>query len=221
MTRTIGIGVIGMGWMGMVHSRSYSQIPDRFPEINAKPRLVICADEVESRLLEAQTRFGFERCTTDWRAVIDDLEVEVVNLAAPNHLHLEIATAAAKAGKHIFCEKPVGRNPQETSEIEQAARRAQVLTFVGYNYRWAPLVQHAKGLLKEGRLGDLTHFRGRFLAGYGSNPQGVLSWRFKRELAGLGTLGDLMSHVIDMLSLRMAPAAPWKHAGWSRARCAS
>jgi predicted dehydrogenase len=205
MTQTIGIGVIGMGWMGMVHSRSYLQIPDRFQEINAQPRLVICADEVESRLQEAQARFGFDRCTTDWRAVIADPKVEVVNLAAPNHLHLEIAKAAAEAGKHIFCEKPVGRNPQETFEIEQAARRAQVLTFVGYNYRWAPLVQYAKELIRKGELGDLTHFRGRFFAGYGRNPQGVLSWRFKRELAGLGTLGDLMSHVVDMAHFIAGP----------------
>ena len=150
MTRTIGIGVIGMGWMGEVHSRSYRAIPDRFHESGIVPRLVVCADPVEARAQAAQQRFGFERYTTDWRAVIADPAVEVVNVAAPNGLHLEINRAAAQAGKHILCEKPVGKDPQETIQSATAAREAGVLTFVGYNYRWAPLVQYARQLIAEG-----------------------------------------------------------------------
>ncbi|MCZ6680533.1 MAG: Gfo/Idh/MocA family oxidoreductase [Candidatus Poribacteria bacterium] len=205
MKRTIGIGVIGMGWMGTVHSRAYRQVSDRFQESGIQPNLVICGDEVEARGREAQERFGFARCTTDWQRVIADPDVEVVNIAAPNSMHLEIAQAAAEAGKHIFCEKPVGRNPQETAEIARVARRANVLTFVGYNYRWAPVVQYARQLILEGKLGRLTHYRGRFFAGYASNPHGVLSWRFQREFAGLGTLGDLMSHVVDMAHMIAGP----------------
>jgi predicted dehydrogenase len=116
-----------------------------------------------------------------------------------------MAKASAKAGKHIFCEKPVGRSPEETAAIEQAAREAGVLTFVGYNYRWAPLVQYARKLIQEGRLGKLTHYRGRFFAGYATNPQGVLSWRFQQELGGLGASGDLLSHVIDMAHMIAGP----------------
>ena len=205
MTRTIGIGVIGMGWMGTVHSRSYRQIPIRFQDCDIRPRLVICADEVEARAREAQALLGFERYTADWKQVIADPEVELVNITAPNNMHLEIARAAAEAGKHIFCEKPVGRNPQETAAIEDAARQAGVLTCVGYNYRWTPLVQYARQLIEEGRLGRLTHYRGRFFAGYASNPHAVLSWRFQREVAGLGTLGDLMSHVVDMAQMIAGP----------------
>src|SRR5688572_9851394 len=122
MTRTIGIGVIGMGWMGDVHSRSYAQIPARFRNGGIRPRLVVCADDVAQRAREAQEQLGFERWTADWRAVIADPEVEVVNIATPNVLHHEIALAAAAAGKHIFCEKPVGRDPRETAEIAVAAR---------------------------------------------------------------------------------------------------
>jgi predicted dehydrogenase len=144
MTHTIGIGVIGMGWMGEVHSRSYRAIPDRFYESGIFPRLVVCADPVEARAQSAQQRFGFERYTTDWREVIANPEVEVVNVAAPNGMHLEINQAAARAGKHILCEKPVGKDPQETIRSAAAAREAGVLTFVGYNYRWAPLVQYAR-----------------------------------------------------------------------------
>src|SRR5688500_17563133 len=102
MARTIGIGVIGMGWMGEVHSRSYRAIPDRFHESGIQPQLIVCADAVEVRARAAQQRFGFERWTTDWRSVIADPAVEVVNVAAPNGMHLEINRAAAAAGKHIL-----------------------------------------------------------------------------------------------------------------------
>ena len=125
----------------------------------------MCADEVEARANQAESLFGFERYTTDWRQVISDSDVEVVNITAPNFMHLEIVRAAAAAGKHIFCEKPVGRNPQETTDIEEAAREAGVLSFVGYNYRWAPLVQYASQLIQQGRLGELTHYRGPLLSG--------------------------------------------------------
>ena len=205
MTQTIGVGVIGMGWMGLVHSRAYRQIADRFSGRGIRAKLVVCADEVEARAREAHERFGFERFATDWQQVVSDSEVQVVNITTPNYLHLEMVQAAAAAGKHVFCEKPVGRTPEETAEIERVARDAGVLTGVGYNYRWAPLVQYAKHLIEQGKLGTLTHYRGRFLVDYGSNPNGVLSWRFQRELAGSGTLGDLMSHVIDMANMLAGP----------------
>ncbi len=205
MSQTIGIGIIGMGWMGNVHARCYGQVNDRFPDLSLKPRLVICADEVEARAREGKERFGFERSTAEWQQVVADPEVEALDITTPNNLHLEIVRAAAAAGKHIYCEKPVGRSPEETAEIEHAARQAAVKTFVGYNYRWAPLVQHARKLIEKGELGKLTHYRGRFFVGYASNPHGVLSWRFRRDLAGLGCLGDLMSHVVDMARMIAGP----------------
>lgn len=118
--RTIGIGVIGMGWMGETHSRAYNQLADRFFEADFRPRLVICADTVEARAQAAQARFGFGASTTDWHAVIDHPEVEVVDVTAPNGMHLEINRAVAAAGKHLACEKPVGRfqrrNPANQAE---------------------------------------------------------------------------------------------------------
>lgn len=204
MPRTIGIGVIGMGWMGQTHSRSYNQINDRFYDADFRPRLVICADNEAARAAEAQQRFGFEQHSTDWQDVIRHPEVEVVNVTAPNGLHLAINRAAAAAGKHIYCEKPVGRFPEETIASYEAARAAGVLTFVGYNYRWAPLVQYARQLIEAGELGTLTHYHGRFLNGYAGNPLGFLTWRFKQD-QGLGTLGDLMSHAIDMAHMLVGP----------------
>jgi predicted dehydrogenase len=206
MTRTIGIGVIGMGWMGMTHSQSYRQIPVYFQDSDLQPRLVICADEVEARAKKAQTVHDFEQFTTDWREVVNHPDIEVVNIATPNSQHVEIAEAVAAAGKHIFCEKPVGRNAKETAAIERAAREAGVYSFVGFNYRWSPLVQYAREMIASGKLGTITHYRGRFFSMYGSNPHSVLSWRFERETAGLGTLGDLMSHVYDMAHMLVGPA---------------
>ena len=194
----LGIGVIGMGWMGHVHSRAYSLAPQRFPESNLQPRLVICSDNVAERASTAKRLLGFETATTDWRDVIAHPQVQIVSIATPNQLHVEIVAAAAAAGKHIFCEKPVGRRPAETAEIEAIARGAGVLTFVGYNYRWAPLVLQAKSLIDGGELGALTQYRGRFFSMYGSDPLGLLSWRFDSEIAGYGVLGDIMAHVTDM-----------------------
>lgn len=205
MASKIGIGIIGMGWMGMVHGRAYHQVRQRFPESGLLPELVVCADDVAARCGQARNMLGFTRTTTDWREIMDDPEVSVVNITAPNHLHLDMVRAAAKAGKHVFCEKPVGRNPEETAEIARTAAKAGVLTWVGYNYRWAPLVQHTGSLVADGVLGDITHYRGRFFAGYASHPDGVLSWRFRREDAGSGALGDLMSHVTDMGHLLAGP----------------
>ncbi len=205
MASKIGIGIIGMGWMGGVHGRAYHQVRQRFPESSLQPELVICADDAAKRCDQAQGMLGFARTTTNWRDVTDDPDVSVVNITAPNHLHLDMVRAAAASGKHIFCEKPVGRSPAETAEIARTASDAGVLTWVGYNYRWAPLVQHARNLIGEGALGRITHYRGRFFAGYASHPDGVLSWRFRRRDAGSGALGDLMSHVVDMAHMLAGP----------------
>ena len=126
MTKEIGIGVIGMGWMGQAHSRSYKQIPLRFPEGEVNPRLIICSDNVAERAKQAQNIIGFAESTTTWQDVIAHPDVEIVNITTPNKLHLEIVRAAAAAGKHIFCEKPVGRTPQETAEVARIARKALV-----------------------------------------------------------------------------------------------
>jgi len=140
----IGVAVIGMGWMGEVHSRSYRALADRFPDAPFRPRLVACDDAVEERVSAAKDRFGFEKAVTDWRAVIFDQAVRAVSVTALNGMHLEINRAAAVAGKHVLRERPVGREPTETLASAAAAREAKILTFVGYNYRWAPLVQYTR-----------------------------------------------------------------------------
>ncbi len=200
-----GLGVIGMGWMGETHSRAFGQVGDRFWKAGLKARLVVCADADPHRAEQAQQRFGFESWTEEWRAVMENPAVDVVSIAAPNFMHLELAQAAATAGKHIFCEKPVGRSVVETRRIARAVEQAGVNSAVGFNYRWVPLVQYAQELVATGALGDLTHFRGRFFSMYGHNPLSQLSWRFNQEQAGFGALGDLLSHVIDMALFMAGP----------------
>lgn len=203
MTGEIRIGLIGFGWMGQAHSRSYRNIPVYFPESGIRPRLVVVADNVAGRVELAQTNFGFENGTEDWRQIIERDDIDVVDITAPNAMHQELVEAAAAAGKHIFCEKPVGIEPQATAAIEAAGRRSGAITGCGYNYRWAPMVQYTKQLIEQGRFGKLTHYRGRFFSMYGRDRLGVLSWRFLQEEAGHGALTDIMSHAVD-LALHLA-----------------
>ncbi len=194
----VGIAVIGFGWMGQAHSRSYARIPSLFPDRPADPELVICCDNMPDRGVEAVRSFGFRESTTDPYEAINHPDVDAVIVCAPNMLHEELSVAAAQAGKHVFCEKPVGGTPDQTARAEAAARAAGVITGVGYNYRWAPLVQYAKQLIDDGVLGQITNYRGRFFSMYGSDPMGLLSWRFEHEGAGYGVSSDILSHAIDL-----------------------
>ena len=119
--RRIGVGVIGFGWLGQAHSRSLLRIPTLFAEREFDAELVVCGDTVPERIDDAVRSFGFGRGTDDWRSVIDDPAVDVVFIAAPNMLHLELVEAAAQAGKHVFCEKPVGGTPEQTVRAAAAA----------------------------------------------------------------------------------------------------
>jgi predicted dehydrogenase len=205
MAITIGIGVIGFGWMGQAHSRAYRDIPVYFPDSGIRPRLVAVADNVPERVALATENFGFEHGAADWREVIGRDDIDVIDITAPNALHRELVEAAAAAGKHIACEKPVGIDPAATAAIEKAGRSAGIVSGCGYNYRWAPLVQHTRRLIETGRLGQPTHYRGRFFSMYGRDRLGLLSWRYLQEEAGYGVLSDIMSHAIDMAQFLYGP----------------
>lgn len=203
--KVLGIGVVGFGWMGMAHSRSAARIASLFPERDFDTQLVICGDNVSERREQAVDGFGFASASSDWESVVDHPDVDVVYVTAPNMMHEEVATAAAKAGKAVFCEKPVGGTPDQTVRIEAAARAAGVITGVGYNYRWAPLVRHAKSLIDSGALGEITNYRGRFFSMYGADPMGLLSWRFLVDEAGYGVSSDILSHSVDLATMLVGP----------------
>ena len=203
--KTVGVGLISVGWMGKVHSRAYQALPVVFPELGIKPRLVIAADTAQDRVDYAVNVLGFEQGTLDYHEVLNNPDVDVVSICSPNFLHAEISIAAAKAGKAFWVEKPAGRGAEDTESIEAAADEAGVLSTVGFNYRHAPAVEHIKELISTGQLGRITNFRGVFFADYSSEPNGALSWRFVRKLAGSGVLGDLMGHLVDLIHYMAGP----------------
>jgi predicted dehydrogenase len=207
VARTVGIGLVGVGWMGRVHSVAYRRCRDHFPDCPGVARLVVAADEDPERAQAAVERLGYERSTNDWREVVDDPEVEAVSIATPNRLHRDVAVAAARAGKHVWVEKPVGRFPSETAAVAEAVEGAGVRSVVGFNYRHAPAVRHARELIHSGAVGDVSHFRSQWIAAYAADPRGVLSWRFLRDEAGLGILGDLGSHAVDLAQHLLGPIA--------------
>ena len=203
--KQIGIGLISVGWMGKVHSRAYDAIPVVYPELGITPRLVIAADTEPSRAEYAKDVLGYAESTLDYHEVLAHPDVDVVSICAPNFLHAEIGIAAAKAGKAFWIEKPVGRGVHETRAIQDAANDAGVVSSIGFNYRHAPAIEKAKTLIADGALGRITNIRGTFFADYSSEPNGALSWRFKRDLAGSGVLGDLMGHLVDLMHYIAGP----------------
>jgi predicted dehydrogenase len=188
-----------------VHSAAYRRVQDQFPDCAGTPRLVVAADEDEGRARQAARELGFEDSSSDWREVVEHPDVEAVSITVPNRLHRDVSRAAAEAGKHVWIEKPAGRVPAETGEIADVLQPSGVRSIVGFNYRQAPAVRHARTLIESGALGEIDHFRSQWVAGYAASPRGALTWRFRREEAGLGILGDLGSHAIDLAHFLLGP----------------
>ena len=203
--RTIGVGLISVGWMGNLHTRAFEALPKLYPDLNIEIKLVIAADSSEERSQYAKDVLGYRESSLDYRDVLKHPEVDVVSICSPNFLHKEMGVAAAKAGKAFWIEKPVGRGAVETLEVEAAVNEAQVETTIGFNYRHPPAVEYAKKIIAEGKLGEITNVRGSYFADYSAEPNGALSWRFIREFAGNGVLGDLMGHLVDQVQYILGP----------------
>jgi predicted dehydrogenase len=195
--RTINVGVIGAGFMGKAHSLAYAAMPMFFWPAPAIPRRAVIAELGDDAAREAALRYGFERSAGDWRAVIEDPEIELVDIAVPNDQHAEIAIAAAEAGKHILCEKPLARTTDEARAMRDAVAKAGVVNMVAFNYRRTPAVALARKLIEEGAIGQVRNFRGTYLQDWSNDPDLPLSWRFRSAVAGSGALGDIGTHVID------------------------
>ncbi|MET9412520.1 Gfo/Idh/MocA family oxidoreductase [Streptomyces sp. NPDC002935] len=198
MVRTLGVAVVGFGWMGRVHTQAYARVLHHFPHLALRPELVAVADEVPGRAEEAAARYGFATAVRDWREIAADPRVEAVSVAAPNFLHREVGVAMAEAGKHIWIEKPVGLTADDARAVADAVAEAGVRGTVGFNYRNAPAVVAARELIASGDIGDVTHARIRLFSDYAAHPEGALTWRYQRERGGSGVLGDLASHGVDL-----------------------
>lgn len=194
----LGVAVIGFGWMGRVHTQAYVRVLHHFPSLRVAPELVAVAEPEAGRRHPAVADYGFARGVASWRDLLDDERVQVVSITVPNFLHREVAVEMARAGKHIWIEKPVGLSAADASAVAAAAEQARVHGTVGFNYRNAPAVEHARALIARGSLGVPTHCRFRLFADYAAHPRGGLSWRFERARGGSGVLGDLASHGVDL-----------------------
>lgn len=189
--------MIGAGFMGKAHSLSYAGMPMFFWPAPGIPYRKTVVDVTEELAKEAAQRFGYENYTANWRDVIEDPSIDIVDIVTPNDSHAEIAIAAAKAGKHIICEKPLARNAEEAKKMWDAVREAGVKHMVAFNYRRTPAVALAKKYIEEGRIGKILNFRGTYLQDWSADPNSPLSWRFQKKVAGSGALGDIGTHVID------------------------
>jgi predicted dehydrogenase len=193
------VGIVGWGWMGQVHARAYARLRQHYPEAPLKPTLVAVADNAaDDRLTSAVETFGFRAAHAYWRDLVARDDIDVVSVTGPNFIHREVAVAAAEAGKHVWVEKPAGRNASETRAISDAVRVNNVQSAVGFNYRNVPAIEMAKQLIGDGRLGRINHVYIRLLADYAAHPEGALTWRYKTEWSGSGVLGDLTSHGVDL-----------------------
>jgi len=198
--KSLNIGLVGYGFMGRTHSNAFLQAP-RFFDLPWKPALKAVAARNEERVKKFAENWGYESHTTDWRDLVNRKDIDVIDIASPNDTHHEIAIAAAKAGKMVMCEKPLGRTAKEAQEMTDAVEKAGVPNTVWYNYRRVPAVTMIKQLLDEGKLGRIFHYRAKFLQDWTISadlPQGGEGlWRLDVSVAGSGVTGDLLAHNID------------------------
>ena len=200
----IGVGLVGYKFMGRAHSNAYRQVA-RFFDLELSPRMRAICGRDEAGVKDAAAALGWEDYETDYRRLLERDDIGLVDVATPGNTHHEMAIAALEAGKHVLCEKPLANTLEEAGEMLDAARRAGTINMICFNYRRAPAVQLAKGLLEEGRLGDVRHWRAVYLQDWILDPEFPLAWRLRKELAGSGALGDIGAHIVDLAHFLVGP----------------
>src|SRR5229473_2774928 len=193
----IGVGMLGYAFMGKAHSNAFKKIAYITWPPPLEPRLVGIAGRNEKAVGEAAKRYGYEYATADWRELVADDRIGLFDNGGPNSLHAEPTIAAAEAGKHVICEKPLGRNADEAYEIWRRVAATGVKNLCAFNYRFVPAIRLAREMIDAGELGEIRHFRGRYLQDWGDDAT-LDTWRFDVDEAGSGALGDLGTHVIDL-----------------------
>jgi predicted dehydrogenase len=193
---SIGVGILGYAFMGKAHVNGYRKLSYMAWPPPLVPELITIAGRDRTAVAEAAHRYGFKRYVTDWRELVADPDVQVFDNSAPNNLHAEPTILAAEAGKHVFCEKPLGRTADEAFEIWKRVEATGVVHMCAFNYRFVPAVRLARELIEAGELGDIHHFRGSYLQEWGATD--AEAWRFEQAMAGSGALGDLGAHVVDL-----------------------
>ncbi len=195
--KTMNVAIIGTKFMGKAHSNAWLNAP-RFFDMEIKPVLKVACGRNEADLKEFAERWGWEETETDWQKVIERDDVDIIDISVPTYLHHEIAVAAARAGKHIFLEKPFAMTLEEAQEMYEEAEKAGIVHYLNHNYRRAPAIRLAKRLIEEGSVGDIFHWRGTYLQDWIVDPEFPLTWHLRQETAGYGPHGDLNSHSVDL-----------------------
>jgi predicted dehydrogenase len=196
--KDIGVGVLGYAFMGKAHTNGYRQMPVFFYPPPARPRLVALCGRTEEALAQAARRFGYETYYTDWRALVKDKRIQLVDNCLPNNLHSEPCIAAAEAGKNVICEKPLAGTLKEARAMCEAAEKAGVKHMTAFNYRFVPALRLARNLIEEGYIGKVLQFRAVYLQEWIMDPAFPLVWRLRKSVAGSGALGDLGAHIVDL-----------------------
>jgi predicted dehydrogenase len=199
-SKTLGVAMIGYAFMGKAHSNAWRNVASYF-DVPAFEQKVLVGRDAEG-VAAAAAQYGWAESSTDWRAVLDRDDIDIVDICAPGFMHAEIAVAALKAGKHVLVEKPLANTlgeAQAMTEAAQAARANGVQSMIGFNYRRVPALALAKELITEGRLGSISHVRAAYLQDWLADPQAPMTWRLRKDTAGSGALGDIASHAIDQV----------------------
>ena len=195
--KKLNIAMIGYGFMGRAHSNAWRQVRSFF-DVPYEPVLKVICGRNEIEVKRVGEHFGWEEYATDWESVVNRDDIDVVDICSPGHTHGPIAIAAAKAGKILFCEKPLANSLQEAKEMLKAAQDHGCINMICHNYRRAPAVSLARQLIDAGELGNIYHYRATYLQEWLRNPDFPTRWRLNKAEAGSGALGDLFSHSVDL-----------------------
>jgi predicted dehydrogenase len=196
--RKLNVAMIGYDFMGRTHSNAWRQVARFFQDVPFEPVLKVVVGRNEAKVKEAQGRLGFEEAATRWQDVLSRKDIDIVDICTPGDSHAEIAIAAAEAGKAILCEKPLANSVADAERMAAAAKRAGVVNMVCHNYRRCPAVALAKQIIDEGQLGQIHHYRGVYLQDWIVDPSFPRVWRLEKARAGSGSLGDILSHTMDL-----------------------
>jgi predicted dehydrogenase len=197
MARTLRVGMVGYRFMGRAHSNAWRQAPKFFPLKAHVEMHTICGRD-PAGVQAARVQLGWQNSTTDWREIVDDPLIDIVDINTPNDSHCEIAVAAAQAGKHVLCEKPLALSVKQAQAMLNAAQKSKVVHMVCHNYRRIPAIALAKKMISEGALGQIYHYHARYAQDWIVDPEFPLNWRLDKKTSGSGAHGDINAHIIDL-----------------------
>ncbi len=196
--RKINVAMIGYDFMGRTHSNAWRQVARFFPDLPFEPVLKVVVGRTKEKVAEARARLGFDEASTSWEETLARKDIDIVDICTPGDSHAAIAVAAAEAGKAILCEKPLANDLAEAERMAGAVKKSGSINMVCHNYRRVPAIALAKKLIDDGKLGTIHHYRGVYLQDWIVDPNFPLVWRLEKAHAGSGSLGDILSHTMDL-----------------------